>query len=129
MICTLITIARALSFQVVYVSSKTWGGLAESLGMGRSSRTVHALAIILQYIRKKVQKHMLGREAGLLGWLIHHISSPHPRGRSAIGSSPRPQHNQDIFPHCFAFFPLECKVSTGKFPIFVFLDQMAGRGN
>lgn len=72
--------------------------------MGRSSRTVHALAVILQYIRKKVQKHMLGREAGLLGRLIHHISSPHPRGCSAIGSSPRPQRNQDIFPHCLPSF-------------------------
>lgn len=30
MLCALITIARALSFQVVYVSSKTWGELAKS---------------------------------------------------------------------------------------------------
>lgn len=66
MLGALATIVQALSFQVVYVSSKTWGGLAESSGMGRSSRTVHALAIIQLYIRKKVEKHVLGRRQGSL---------------------------------------------------------------
>ena len=32
--------------------------------MGRASGAVHALAITLQYIREKVQKHMLGRRRG-----------------------------------------------------------------
>lgn len=66
MLRALVTTLQGLSPQVVYVSSKTWGGLAESSGMGRSSRTVHALAIILLYIRKKVEKHVLGRRQGSL---------------------------------------------------------------
>lgn len=82
MLCALITIVQALSFQVVYVSSKTWGGLAESSGMGRSSRAVHALAIILQYIRKKVEKHVLGRRQGSLAGSF--ITFPAPASRDAL---------------------------------------------
>ena len=71
---------------------------------------------------------MCWEEAGLLGQLIHHISSPRPQGRSAIGSSPKPEYDQAIFPHRFPS-SLGGQVRTGELPSFDFGDQAAGRGN
>ena len=124
----LVTIARALSFQVVYVSSKTWGGRAESYGVGRSSRTVHALAIILQYIRKKVQKHMLGRRQGSPAGSFITFPAHTPGDALPLGLL-QGLSTTKTFSHTVLPSFLWSKVSTGKFPIFVFVDQMAGRGN
>ena len=91
--------------------------------MGRSSRTVHALAIILQYIRKKVQKHMLGRRQGSPAGSFITFPAHTPGDALPLGLL-QGLSTTKTFSHTVLPSFLWSKVSTGKFPIFVFVDQI-----
>lgn len=69
------------------------------LGDGRGSRAVHALATTLQYIREKVQKHMLGRRWGSRAGSSITVR-PTPWGTPGRWVSSKGLRSRAVFPHC-----------------------------